>query len=125
MKYRKILLIDDDEDDQLIFKEAIHESIYEIECITAYNCKEGLALLKLVPHPDLVFLDINMPLLNGFDCLKLIKDDPQVGKIPVIIFSTSDNPADKKNAFKLGAEKYITKTSSFESLKNNLAEILA
>ena len=125
MKHRKILLIDDDEDDQLIFIDAINEVMYGIECITASNCNDGLALLKLSPQPDLVFLDINMPLINGFECLKSIKNDPQLNKIPVIIFSTSDNPLDKRNAFKFGAEKYVTKTSDFKSLKNKLEEILA
>ena len=125
MNHKKILLIDDDEDDQLIFIDAITEIQYEIECITAFNCAEGLSRLKELPHPDFIFLDINMPLTNGFECLQLLKKEATLNKIPVIIFTTSDNPLDQIRAFKFGAEKYITKSSDFKKIKNKLTEILA
>lgn len=125
MNPRRILLIDDDVDDQLIFTDMISEITTGVECIIAGNGVEGLQLLKSgAPAPSLIFLDLNMPLMNGFDCLKRIKEDKKLKHIPVIIFTTSDSPVDKKRTSEQGAEMFLTKTPDFKKLKSKLSEIL-
>ena len=120
-----ILLIDDDADDQLIFKEAITEITDKFGCIFANNGFEALScLLRLDPAPSIAFLDLNMPIMNGFECLEQIRKNDQWRKIPVVIFSTSNNPEDKKKSEKLGASFFLTKTSDFQLLKIKLSEIL-
>jgi CheY-like chemotaxis protein len=122
---QRILLIDDDADDQLIFKEAIGEITEQVDCVFANNGFEGLSsLIRLDPAPSLIFLDLNMPIMNGFECLEQIRKNDQWRKIPVIIFSTSNNPADKGRSEKLGAEAFLTKTADFQLLKIKLSQIL-
>jgi CheY-like chemotaxis protein len=122
---QRILLIDDDADDQLIFKEAIGEITEQVDCVFANNGFEGLSsLIRLDPAPSLVFLDLNMPIMDGFECLDQIRRNGQLKQIPVVIFSTSNNPEDKKKSERLGAEVFLTKTWDFHSLKKRLSEIL-
>ncbi|MEP6514278.1 MAG: response regulator [Parafilimonas sp.] len=125
MSHRRILLVDDDADDQFIFKDAISEIESGIECIIANNGLEALVNLKTShPAPSLIFLDLNMPLMNGFECLERIKQDNQYKQIPVIILTTSDSPVDQKHTQQLGAETFFTKTSDFKLLKSKLRNIL-
>lgn len=125
MRHKQILLIDDDEDDVFIFKDAMYEIACKIECMTAENGLEAISLLRQaeVP-PSLIFLDLNMPIMNGFECLKQIKQIEFFKKIPVIIFSTSNSPADRKKATELGADIFFTKTADFKLLKTTLLKIL-
>ena len=125
MAHTKILLIDDDADDQFIFKDALTEIAAGIECVTANNGLEALDYLKTtVPNPSLIFLDLNMPFMNGFECLERIKKENLLKEIPVVIFTTSDNPVDKKRTKELGAEIFFTKTPNFKLLKEKLRDIL-
>jgi CheY-like chemotaxis protein len=122
---RALLLIDDDADDQLIFREAINEITDKVECLFANNGFDGISrLLQLDPEPSMIFLDLNMPLMNGFECLEQIRKNDRWKKIPVVIFSTSNNPEDKKKAEKLGASAFLTKTADFHFLKSTFADIL-
>jgi CheY-like chemotaxis protein len=119
-----ILLIDDDEDDQFIFLAAIKEAAPGYACRVSNNGPEGLcALTSNSSKPDFIFLDLNMPLMNGFEFLVILMNDVKLSGIPVIIFSTSDNPADKKRARDLGALKFITKTANIQLLKRDLIHI--
>jgi CheY-like chemotaxis protein len=83
--YRKILLIDDDEDEQFFFMEALKEIDAPVTFFFAPTADEGIKLLKFL-LPDIVFIDINMPVINGFDCLEIIKTDSSINKIPIIIY---------------------------------------
>lgn len=96
MKNRMILLVDDDPDDQLIFKDALGELGEDVGCATASNGREALAYLQKMPPPEVIFLDLNMPVMNGFDFLMHIKDNPLLRKIPIVIYTTSDHPAIKR-----------------------------
>ncbi|SRR6266542_6222252 len=125
MTHKKILLVDDDADDQLIFTDAMSEVDPGIECITVNNGMEALVYLQTaIPLPSLIFLDLNMPLMNGFQCLAQIKKDNEFKHLPVIIYTTSDNPVDKKRTRELGAEIFFTKISDFKLLKAELLDIL-
>ena len=90
-KYKQILLIDDDIDDQDIFRDAVQELNADLICIIADNGLDGLSKTKLPPAPDLIFIDINMPVMNGFQYLEAIKKEPGYMHIPSIIFTTAPN----------------------------------
>ena len=122
-KYKQILLIDDDIDDQDIFRDAVQELNADLICIIADNGLDGLSKTKLPPAPDLIFIDINMPVMNGFQYLEAIKKEPGYMHIPSIIFTTSDNHQDKVRAKELGAVKFITKPNNFNQLKKILEEV--
>src|ERR1700754_4259601 len=100
--YKKILLIDDDEDEQFFFIEALKEIGAPVKFFFAPTASEGIRLLKFL-LPDIVFMDINMPALTGFDCLDMIKRDSRINKIPVIIYSTGINEMVFNDALKKGA----------------------
>lgn len=125
MKPKTILLIDDDEDDQLIFKDAIKEVYSDIVCLLATNGKDAYLQLEKSPAPpSLIFLDLNMPVMNGFEFLERIKKSDRLKNIPVVIYTTSDSPLDKKNTLDAGAVLFFTKTADFKLLKIKLKEIL-
>lgn len=122
----RILLIDDDTDDQLIFREIVADISPEIECIAAYNGQEGLEKLAgMQPAPAMIFLDLNMPRMSGWECLVRIRKDASTHPIPVVIMTTSDNQADKKRALELGAMAYLTKTADLTSLRQIIRKMLA
>ncbi len=123
--HKKILLVDDDTDDQLFFVDAINELELQLECGIANNGSEALDhLQKVPPPPSLIFLDLNMPLMNGFECLAQLKKTNDYKEIPVIIFTTSNNPADKARTISMGASMFLTKPPDFTALKNTLRSIL-
>ncbi len=126
MLRRKILLVDDDDDDQLLFKEAISEIATDVDCVSADNGLDALAHLRTVnPAPSLIFMDLNMPLMNGFECLEEIKKEERFKNIPVVIFSTSNNPQDWEQSRLLGAKMFLTKVPDFTLFKNKLFNILS
>src|SRR6185369_504496 len=97
--HTKVLLVDDDDDDQVMFLDALGEISNDVECITMNNGVEAIKSLKILrPLPSIIFLDLNMPLMNGFECLKHLKKDEQYKKIPVVIFTTSNSPEDQIQA---------------------------
>jgi CheY-like chemotaxis protein len=116
-----ILLIDDDLDDHELFNEAISEINPGYIRKMAMNGEEALNLLRTEDNlPDLIFLDLNMPRLNGKNCLAEIKKDDRLKNIPVIIFSTSSSPKDIEETRQLGAVGFFTKPSNFLELRENL-----
>lgn len=75
---------------------------------------------KDIVLPQLIFLDLNMPIKNGLECLKEIRSDEKLKNISIAIYSTSNNQKDIENTFTYGANVYITKPSDFNTLKNLL-----
>jgi CheY-like chemotaxis protein len=125
MKHKTILLIDDDEDDQLIFVDAINAVYSDVMCLTASNGMDGFTHLENSSHaPSLIFLDLNMPVMNGFEFLERLKKNDTLKNIPVVIYTTSDSPLDKKNTLAAGAVLFFTKIADFKLLKLKLSEIL-
>jgi CheY-like chemotaxis protein len=121
----KILLVDDDEDDQFIFINALKEITAEHKCVIANNGMEALSHLKAGPSlPDLIFLDLNMPVMNGIELILILKADYRFADIPAVIYTTSDNPDEKKQMKELGVSAFLTKTANFKKLKTELARIL-
>jgi CheY-like chemotaxis protein len=124
-KINTILLVDDDPDDQLLFAEALQDANDAVLCLTADNGIEALSKLNFgtVELPDLIFMDVNMPRMNGIDCLKEIKKTDSLKGIPVIMYSTSCSPAYQKECFDIGAALYIEKPSDFARLCSLLKQI--
>ena len=120
---KKILLIDDDEDEQIFFTEALKEINVSVKCFCAVTAEEGMKLLK---HflPDVIFLDMNMPVLNGLECLELIKKDDGLKKIPVIIYSTGMDEHMFKDATRKGAFTCIKKKDTIKELASTLKDLL-
>jgi CheY-like chemotaxis protein len=124
----KILLIDDDRDDQVLFCEAVSQISTDITCDVADNGLEGITRLNSSKVlPDLLFLDINMPILDGRETLKLIRATPRLSDLSVIIYSTSNNK-DEITWFEKLRARYVTKPNRFETLvqllKQELVEVL-
>ncbi len=113
----KVVLADDDKDDQEIFKEALHEAKIPAEVTTVENGQELIDHLKdpATPEPEIIFLDINMPVKNGKEALKEIRKDEELKDIPTVIISTSDNPKDVEDSFNAGANLYVRKPFSFRN----------
>lgn len=121
-----ILLIDDDEDDQDIFKEAATLVLPDIQFLLAKDGKQALEVLEgcNANLPDHIFLDVNMPKMDGKEFLKIVKSDPRFQKIPVVIYSTSKHRSELGEFFRLGASNYITKPSEFNLLLTYLRSVL-
>lgn len=113
-----ILIVDDDEDDRDLFCDAVHVVDPAINCIIARNGEEALNGLRSnhLPLPDLIFPDLNMPRVNGVQCLREIKKHNALHAIPVVIYSTSKLKEDKETTKNLGAIYFITKPSSLREL---------
>lgn len=124
--YIIITLADDDEDDRLFFTDAFDELKIKTAVNTVNNGKE---LLDFLNHPEtvlpnIIFLDLNMPIMNGIDCLKEIKQNKKFKDIAIAIYSTSSSDKDVENTFVLGANVYIKKPSNFNDLKKVLSEVV-
>ena len=111
-------IVDDDIDDQDLFIEAVSEVDKTIKCMSVSNCEEALDLLrnKKINLPDMIFLDLNMPRLNGKQCLAELKKEAHLAHIPVIIYSTSSEKRDIEETSRLGAAHFLTKPNKFEDL---------
>lgn len=119
-----IVLIDDDEDDIDVFKEVVYNEIdLPIEVITGRNGLDCLKLLKEIT-PDIVFLDINMPIMGGIECLKIIKDDDELKHVPIVIYSTTTNKQEIEAVKKLGAY-FLSKPISFKNSIPPLQSIIS
>jgi CheY-like chemotaxis protein len=124
---RSILLVDDDDDDREIFVEAVRKIDPTIHCTCAANGEEALKILvdNLPLKPSLIFLDVNMPRLNGLQVLAEIKKNIALNDIKVIMYSTFFAAEDIKKIKKSGAEDFVQKPVKFENLVDALALILS
>ncbi|HYV92528.1 MAG TPA: response regulator [Chitinophagales bacterium] len=128
MKKSKILFIaDDDQDDIELFMEAVNEIDGSIQCYSAIDGEDALKKLRdMLPGlPDIIFLDLNMPRINGKQCLAEIKKIEKLSGVAVVIYSTSSIQHDIDEARKLGAACFLTKPSSFSELCKELSNIIS
>ena len=124
--FKKFALADDDADDAELFAEALAAVNPSISCDYAPN---GRALLEKIGNqkaelPDIIFLDINMPEMNGWDSLTELKRHSSLRHIPVVMYSTSSTYRDMQAAKKLGANFFCTKPDSFRQLKSFLENLI-
>lgn len=121
-----IYLADDDKEDRMLFKEAL-DAIGMNAYIEDFD--NGVTLMVNLlnttkPLPDVIYLDLNMPLMNGEECLNDIKDESRLSNIPIVIYSTYEDKTITDKLQKKGANLYIVKPNSFEKLKNVLTKSL-
>src|SRR5688500_879847 len=120
-----ILYIDDDSDDREFFREAVRYIDPAITCYTAKDGAQGLnELEEMIMMPDFIFLDVNMPIMNGKQFLMEIKQRPRLRSIPVVIYSTTNHPAERHDFLTLGAYKVLAKPSSLASISSLVKSVL-
>ncbi|WP_462251135.1 response regulator [Ferruginibacter sp.] len=127
IKSFRLLLADDDKDDCLFFKEAI-EGVIANENFTAVHDGEQLMQWlenKINQLPDILFLDLNMPRKNGFECLAEIKQNKKLDMLPVVIFSTSFEQEVVNQLYINGATYFIRKPSEFSQFKKIILHTLS
>lgn len=125
MQYRNILLIDDDEEDHDIFKTALAMLSKDLLCKSYTNASEALQkLTNRELEPDVIFLDLNMPIMSGQEFLTTIKQREGIKDIPIIIFSTSSSSSTIQLTKELGAANFITKPNRFDTLVDILKPII-
>lgn len=121
-----VLNVDDDPEDRDFFCEAIREIDPAITCLLAESGIKALSVLQnRLILPDYIFLDINMPLMNGKECLRRLKSIPELQQIPVIMYSTSTDTKEIRECYSLGAEDFLIKPNNYEKLVNDLQSIFA
>jgi CheY-like chemotaxis protein len=120
---RHILYVEDDCDDQHIMQEVLAELRPNIKV----DCTDdGNNLLELLAkqRPDLLFLDLVMPIRNGLDCLVEIRKRPEFQKLPVVVYSAAVNPRDIQVAYEMGANLFLIKSHSYRGLSASLTALL-
>ncbi len=121
----KLLLIDDDEDDRDFFRMAVQEVAYPVHCELAPSAQHGLEILANKQFlPDFIFLDLNMPGIDGRACLKELKKNAHTSSIPVVVFSTSSEPHDVEETKQMGAMYFMTKPTGVDQLAQNINNYL-
>ena len=119
-----VLHVDDDPDDSALFCEAVKEAAPSFICLVADSAAAAFEILSdREKIPDYIFLDMSMPKMNGLECLKLIKNNPALNHIKVIMYSTASDPIHMKEFRQFGAS-FLSKADRFETLVKNLSKIL-
>jgi CheY-like chemotaxis protein len=118
--------VDDDLDDCDFLSEAVREIDPASVCLTAYNGEDALLKLRnaIKNLPDFIFLDLNMPRMDGKGCLAELKKDRNLKNIPVIIYSTSSAPEDIEETRSLGASYFLTKPSDYQKLLRDVMFVM-
>jgi CheY-like chemotaxis protein len=121
-----IVLADDDEDDRMLFNEAISEIDIRTKLSLFSHGKELMDYLSLpnVVLPNLIFLDLNMPIKCGMQCLKEIRSNERLSHLCVAIYSTSSSEIDVEKTFLNGANIYINKPTNYSELKQAIEKVL-
>jgi len=121
-----IVLADDDEDDRMLFSEAIEEISIRTKLSLFNHGQELMDYLNLpnVLLPSLIFLDLNMPVKNGLQCLKEIRENARLKDLCVAIYSTSSSEKDIEETFLNGANIYVNKPDNFCKLREVVEKVL-
>jgi len=120
---KNIFLADDDADDRMLFEDALKKLTIPTQLTLSNDGLELMSNLETVV-PDVIFLDLNMPRKNGFQCLGEIRNTPKLKDIPIVIFSTTANEDAVNKTYQLGANYYICKPNSFELLVKAIEIVL-
>ena len=120
-----VLVADDDSQDTLLLQIAVERSQLGVRLQTVNDGEQAIDYLegrngfedrRTHPFPRFVLLDLKMPRLNGFEVLDFIRGKPGLRQLPIIVFSSSDDPRDIRRAYDAGANSYLTKPHSNEGL---------
>lgn len=121
-----VFLVDDDYEDHEIFKMAFDKIESSYELVTCENGIEAVDKFKKDPSfsPDIIFFDVNMPRMNGKDCIKELRKIPSLDPIPMILYSTHDGQKEIGEAKEAGASDFMTKPASIAEFSKSLKNIL-
>ncbi len=125
----ELLLVEDDPGDVVMTREALEDSKLLIELHVVSNGEEAVAYLRNeapfgdAARPDLVLLDLNLPRLSGREVLEIVKADPGLLPIPIVILTTSESEEDVLRSYELHANAYVTKPVGFESFVSVVKQI--
>lgn len=118
MEKQKILIVDDDPDERLIFTDYFTEVSADFEMEFVNNGRQALRYLESIQEnwslPQLIVLDLYMPVLSGVETLQILKSTERFRHIPVVIFSNADDEPERKTCLDLGAEGYFLKPSTLD-----------
>ena len=129
LKPANVLLVEDNEDDIELTLEALEDSKVRMEI---HQVSDGISAMAFLhregeyankPRPDLILLDLNLPLMDGREALKRIKEDPDLADIPVVVLTTSVDDGDILNAYQLHANCYISKPVDFSKFTEIIKQI--
>ena len=124
MNLKRILLVEDDTEDQFLFNHALDCIKLGAFCKAVTNGQEALDHLNHTTDYEIIFLDLNMPVMTGVECLKILKENEKYKNIPVVIITTALNPTELNHCIELGALKIFHKPNTFPELCNGLNDIL-
>jgi CheY-like chemotaxis protein len=125
-----ILLVEDDPGHARLIEKNLRRAGISNEIIALDNgqkavdflFKEGEYSNNQRPQPILILLDLNLPVLDGYQVLKLIKEDERTKRIPVVVLTTTDNPYDISKCYELGCNVYITKPVEYEKFSEAIRQ---
>ncbi len=129
LKPANVLLVEDNEDDVELTLEALEDSRVRMEIHVVSNGMSAMAFLRREngytdkPRPDLILLDLNLPLMDGREVLKKIREDPDLTDIPIVVLTTSEDEEDILKAYKLHANCYISKPVDFSQFTEIIKQI--
>lgn len=110
---KRVLIVEDNEQNRILMRTLLKHLNYEI--LEAKDGKEGIKISK-EQKPDLIFMDIQMPELDGLEATKILKNDPETKDIKIIIVTSYAMKRDKEKAFEVGADDYISKPINIEEV---------
>ena len=118
-----VVLADDDMDDSFIFNAAVQQASFPIRLTITEDGQKLLNYLENENQPDIIFLDINMPFRNGIECLATIRANKKFDKVPVVMYSTTNNRLNVEACYNGGANLYVVKPNSFEEVDKMVKKI--
>jgi len=124
-KNKTLIIIDDDEEDVMMLCDVVRELDNNIDFVIANNGEDALEKIQALQSlPDFIFLDLNMPRMNGKQCLKEIRKNDNYSGVPVIIYTTSSSERDKVESAELGISHFIIKPNTYQEIFTVVESIL-
>ena len=118
-----VLLVDDDEDNRELVKFVVSRSRLDLELVIAVNGLDAIQYIK-IKRPDLILMDMQMPVMDGYEAVSVIKGDPLYSSIPIVAFTAQARPEDIARTRSLGCVEHYTKPMDTEELLNTIQKYI-